>query len=163
MGYSSTQKGYKCYHLHQRSSMSLWTLPSINKSLISPHLYLQRENSIIEDKSIDSLLDLLSIPMSIPVSAPSLPISKPISTHYSTLPSTVNMFEQIPENLPNLVPKIPKNQSSLCLKFQKIPKIILILPLRIWDLAKERCFQGKRQFLLTLYKSKNLTQIWKIR
>ena len=65
MGYSSTQKGYKCYHPPTK-----WFFDSIDVIFIEtknyfPNPYLQERASFIEDKYRDlSLFDLSSLPSS---------------------------------------------------------------------------------------------------
>lgn len=92
LGYSSTQKGYKCYHppskrfyvsvdvtFHEQESY--FTIP-----------YLQGENSVMEDKDRGDFLFL---------DLPSLPLSKqsrPTNPLIETLPKLPDQPEPVPEN-----------------------------------------------------------------
>ena len=88
MGYSSTQKGYKCYHPPTK-----WFFDSIDVIFIEtknyfPNPYLQGEISFMEDNDRDLFLFDLS---SFPSSQNQNPPSSPSSFDFVPLPNELDL------------------------------------------------------------------------
>ena len=77
VGYSSTQKGYKCYHPPTKKKFVSADVTFIESDNYFPNPYLQGETSSMEDKDRD-LFDLSSFPLSQNQNLPSS-ISIPLS------------------------------------------------------------------------------------
>jgi transposase InsO family protein len=99
VGYSSTQKGYKCYHPPSKKFYVSADVTFNEQESYFTTPYLQGESSIMEDKDRedrDFLLDLLS-----------LPASKPISC----------------SPVPNPVPEIPQEKTDSALENVRFDKV----------------------------------------
>jgi hypothetical protein len=108
VGYSSTQKGYKCYHPPSKKFYVSADVTFNEQESYFTTPYLQGESSIMEDKDRedrDFLLDLLS-----------LPISKPVSC--SHVPNLVSEFvsEPMPNHMSEPVPEIPQEKTDSALE-----------------------------------------------
>ena len=94
MGYSSTQKGYKSYHLPIKQFFVPVDVTLIETENYFPNPYLQEETSLMEDQNRDLFLfDLSSFPSpqnQNPLSSPSPSISIPLPNELdqSTLSQT---------------------------------------------------------------------------
>ena len=107
VGYSSTQKGYKCYHPLSKNSFVSTNVTFNDCESYFPAPYLQGENSIKEDKDQDSYL--------IDPSAVSSPVFDPAFVPYFSKP----------ESLP--LKPTPKNRMTSKVYLRKkvtIPKLI---------------------------------------
>jgi hypothetical protein len=115
VGYSLTQKGYKCYHPPSKKFYVSADVTFNEQESYFTAPYLQGEISIMEDKDRedrDFLLDLLS-----------LPVSKPVSC--SPVPNFV--FEPMPNPVPNHmskpVPEIPQEKTDSALENVRFCKV----------------------------------------
>ena len=92
MGYSSTQKGYKSYHLPIKQFFVPVDVTLIETENYFPNPYLQEETSLMEDQNRDLFLfDLSSFPSpqnQNPLSSPSPSISIPLPNELD--PSTLS-------------------------------------------------------------------------
>ncbi|RDX95152.1 hypothetical protein CR513_22366, partial [Mucuna pruriens] len=94
LGYSPTQKGYKCYNHHQRIS-----------------IYQQMEISMVEDSSCE-FIELLKLPA--PMSIPKVPNSKEaLNSTVENFEETSNSMVKIFEENPNSTKETPNINSSI--------------------------------------------------
>ena len=89
LGYSSTQKGYKCYHVpSKRFYVSIDVTFHEQESYFTTP-YLQGENLVIEDKEEIEFLPLdishSSLPVSKPTNLKDAPIEPPTDSETTTL------------------------------------------------------------------------------
>jgi hypothetical protein len=111
VGYSSTQKGYKCYHPPSKKFYVSADVTFNEQESYFTTPYLQGESSIMEDKDRedrDFLLDLLSLPASKPVSCS--PVPNPVS-------------EPIPNHMSKPVPEIPQEKTDSALENVRFDKV----------------------------------------
>ena len=120
VGYSSTQKRYKCYHLPSKKFYVSVDITFNEQESYFTNLYLQGENLTRKDKK-DFLLDLSSILMSKISDHVPLPPYSSCSNHVPRSPS-----EPVPEPMPD-----PHRDLDPCFKHQMNHKKKSILLLKM--------------------------------
>uniref|UniRef100_A0A2P2QTV9 Retroviral polymerase SH3-like domain-containing protein n=1 Tax=Rhizophora mucronata TaxID=61149 RepID=A0A2P2QTV9_RHIMU len=113
LGYSSTQKGYKCYHHPSRKTYILVDITFVENKPFFPQSYLQGEKSLVDDLNLDLP------PNNLPIQAPTC--DQPIPDQSTSDQSASNSDQQAPPELvratsildsPSTIEPIPEQEST---------------------------------------------------